>query len=120
MSENDLLIYINHLDNLEEDWESIFYNLQGMVVSDYVISPFECTIGLTDLEPNLDEQLFELHTDLEAKSLLTRSGFCSLWSSGLVTKRYVKIRNYYWIFISLAKFLYGRSRIQSYRYSLTD
>ena len=40
-----------------------------MVVSDYVISTFECAIGLTDLEPNLCEQLFELRMDLEEKSL---------------------------------------------------
>ena len=87
MSENDLLIYINHIQNIE-DWKYCFCDLQQMVVTDYVITPFECAIGLRDHKPNLDEQLFELHTDLEAKSILTRSGFCTLWSSGLVIKRY--------------------------------
>ena len=62
-----------------------------MAVPDYVISPFECAIELTDLEPNLGEQLFELCMDLEAKSLSTRSGFCTLWRSALVTKRHAKL-----------------------------
>ena len=60
-----------------------------MVVPDFVIFPFECAIELTDLEPNLGEQLFELHMDFEAKSLFTRSRCCTLWCSKLVTKMYV-------------------------------
>ena len=73
-SEIDLLIYINHLENLE-DRKSRFCDLQGMVFPDYVISPFENATELTDLEPNIGEQLFELRMDLVAKSLFTRSGF---------------------------------------------
>ena len=62
-----------------------------MVVPDYVISPFECAIELTDLEPNLSEQLFKLHVDLEVRALFTRGGFCTVWSSVLVTKWYAKL-----------------------------
>ena len=64
MSHNDLLIYINHLENLHEYWKS--RSLIYKVVTDYVISQFECAIELTDLEPSLCEQLFELRMDLEA------------------------------------------------------
>ena len=49
-----------------------------MIVPDYVIHPFECANELTDLEPNLCEQLLELRVDLEAKSLFTRSGVSTL------------------------------------------
>ena len=62
-----------------------------MVVPDYVISPFECKIELTDLKPNLSEQLFEVRMDLEAQSLFTRNRFCTLWRSELVTKRYAQL-----------------------------
>ena len=41
VSKNDLLIYINHHENLVEDRKSSFCVLQGMVVPDYIISPFE-------------------------------------------------------------------------------
>ena len=47
-----MLIYINHLEDLE-DCECCFCDLQGIIVPDYVISPFECEIELTDLEPTL-------------------------------------------------------------------
>ena len=39
--ENEMLIYINHAMNLEVDLKSRFCDLQGMVVPDHVISPFE-------------------------------------------------------------------------------
>ena len=52
-----------------------------MVVPDYIIFPFKCAIEMADLEPNLGEQLFELCMDLEAKSLFTKNGFYTLWSS---------------------------------------
>ena len=43
--ENDMLIYINHLENLEKAWKSRFCDLQGMVVPDCIISPFECALS---------------------------------------------------------------------------
>ena len=55
VSENDLFTYIDHVENFEKDWKSRFCDLQGMVVPDYVISPFEYAIELTDLELNLGE-----------------------------------------------------------------
>ena len=73
--EIDLLIYINHIENSEEDWKCRFCDLQGMVVPEYEISQFECAIELADLEPCLGEQLSELRIDLKAKSLSTNSGF---------------------------------------------
>ena len=46
-SENELLIYINHLQNIEEDWKSRFCDLQGIADSDNIISPFKYAIELT-------------------------------------------------------------------------
>ena len=68
---NYLLIYISHLEISEEERNSRFCDLQGMVDPDYVISLFQCAIELTYPEPNLGEQLLELRMDLEAKSLFT-------------------------------------------------
>ena len=90
MSENHLLIYINHLENIQEAWRSRFCDLHGMDAPDYVISPFECAIELTDFEPGQGEKLFELRMDVEAKSF-TRSGFCTSLSSELMANKYAKL-----------------------------
>ena len=63
-------------------------DLQGTVVPDYVISPFQFAIDLTDLEPCLVEQFFEQLIDLEAKSLFTRSRYCNLCSKEMVAMRH--------------------------------
>ena len=75
VSENHLLIYINHLQHLEEDGKSRFCDLQGMVVPDYEISSFECAIELTDLEQDLGDQMFELRMHLAAKSFFSKADF---------------------------------------------
>ena len=41
-----------------------FCDLQEVVVPNYVISPFECANELSDLEPSLNAQLFQIRMDL--------------------------------------------------------
>lgn len=76
IKEEDLEIYANHLQNLSDDFKLRFADLESIDIPEWVIAPFSAQIENVDI--NLQYELAELLSDLEAKTLfkvLTTSKF---------------------------------------------
>ena len=65
----DSEVYINHLDKLREDIEICFGDLDNMHVSEWIVTPFDVKIDNKGIECDLEDELIEIHVDLEVNAL---------------------------------------------------
>ena len=66
----DFEVYINHLDELVEDMKISFGDFDNVHTPEWLATQFDMKIDNTDYESDLEDRRFELHVDVEAKSLL--------------------------------------------------
>ena len=62
----NLEVYINHLDELREDFKIRFGDLDSMCVPDWLLTPFDMKIDSKCYEFNFEKELIEMHVGLEA------------------------------------------------------
>ncbi|XP_064117686.1 SCAN domain-containing protein 3-like [Macrobrachium nipponense] len=75
----DLEMHMNHLENLIEDFNVHFENLEWMKVPDWILTPFDVEIRNADIASHLEEEFTEMTVDLEASALFRRKGLSELW-----------------------------------------
>ena len=70
ISNCDLEHYINHPDKLREDFKIRLGDLDNMYFLEWLVVPFDMKIDNKGHECDLEDELIEMHVDLEAKALL--------------------------------------------------
>ena len=64
--------HIYHLDELGEDLKMRFGYLENMRLAQWLVIPFDMKIDNKDKESRLEDELIEMHVDIEGIALLKR------------------------------------------------
>ena len=67
ISDDDLKIFTNHLQKLQDDFIIRFEDIRNMRIPAWILTPFEVKFENLDLEPDLECELAELSVDAAAK-----------------------------------------------------
>lgn len=89
IKEEDLNIYTNHLQKLSDDFKLRFIDLENIDIPGWIIVPFSAQIENVDI--NLQDELAELISDLEAKTLLENLTISKFWTNINIMQKYVKL-----------------------------
>ena len=91
ISQYDSEVYINHLDNLREDFKIHFGILDDMDVPDFLLTPFDMKIDNKCYESDIEGILNEMHVDLEAKRMIKGEDLSEHWSNINTATTYPKL-----------------------------
>ena len=89
IKEEDLKIYTNHLQKLGDDFKLRFVDLENIDIPEWIIAPFSAQIENVDI--NLQDELAELLSDLEAKTLLKNLTISKFWTNINIIQKYEKL-----------------------------
>ncbi|XP_066971766.1 SCAN domain-containing protein 3-like [Macrobrachium rosenbergii] len=70
---------MTHLENLIEDFEVCFEDLEKMKLPEWILTPFGVEIRNTDIASHLEEEFTDMTVDLEAIALFRRKGLREFW-----------------------------------------
>lgn len=74
-NDEDILVYCQHLEALQEDFRNRFQDILGLIIPDWVLEPFS---SLETAELSLQEELIELSTNEELK-VKFKNGYQEFW-----------------------------------------
>ncbi|XP_071397542.1 zinc finger BED domain-containing protein 5-like [Centroberyx affinis] len=77
LTDDRLLIYIDHLRMVKADMEIRFRDLLNLDVPVWVVQPFQADV--TECEPAVQEHLIDIQCDDEAQATFRTSGWGSMW-----------------------------------------
>ncbi|KAJ8019024.1 Protein ZBED8 [Holothuria leucospilota] len=77
ISDNELLVYCNHLEKIRGDMEERFRDMLELSMPAWVINPFKCTIQ--DVKRELQDEMSNLHNDDEAKARFLQHEYNKFW-----------------------------------------
>ncbi|XP_071394012.1 zinc finger BED domain-containing protein 5-like [Centroberyx affinis] len=77
LTDDRLLIYIDHLRMVKADMEIRFRDLLNLDVPIWVVQPFQADV--TECEPAIQEHLIDIQCDDEAQATFRTSGWGSMW-----------------------------------------
>jgi len=89
IKEEDLEIYTNHLQKLSDDFKLRFVDLENIDIPDWIIAPFSTQTDNVDI--NIQDELAELLSDLEAKTLNKNLTIHKFWTNINIKEKYVKL-----------------------------
>lgn len=89
VKEEDLEIYASHLQKLSDDFKVRFADLENIDIPEWIIAPFSAEIE--NVEINLQEELAELLSDLEAKTLHKNLTISKFWTNINIMQKYAKL-----------------------------
>jgi len=69
-------IYAKHLKKLSDDFKVLFEDLQRMGMPDWIVTLFDFNVQNADINSQLQDELTDMHVDLEAQSLFKRKNLC--------------------------------------------
>ena len=79
-TEEDILIYYEHLETLNVDFQTRFQDIINMKIPDWVLDPFSNSEQLqSGLPLQFQEELIELTTNEELKFKFVRNGYQDFW-----------------------------------------
>ena len=90
-SECELEAYINHLDKLGEVFKIGFGDFDNMHVLELLATPFDMKIDNKGCESDLEDELIEMHVDLEAKAFFKSQNLSEYWSNINTATEYPKL-----------------------------
>ena len=111
-TEEDILIYCDHLEALNGDFNGRFQDIINMKIHDWVLDPFSNSEELqSGLPLQLQEELIELTTNEEIKLKFVKKGYRDFWLQKEIPSVYPGLWAlvkpfFYCIFI----FLFSRAR----------
>ena len=85
MNDEDLLLYSEYLENMQEDMQTRFSDLLMMDIPAWVTNLFE--VNVADVGASLQEALIELQID-EVLSAKLKDKECNIWRSSSITTKY--------------------------------
>uniref|UniRef100_A0A5S6R6E9 DUF4371 domain-containing protein n=1 Tax=Trichuris muris TaxID=70415 RepID=A0A5S6R6E9_TRIMR len=72
VKDDDLLVYVNHLKQIQKDMEERFYDLLNLNIPDWIADPFE--VSALEVETEIQESLIDLQNDTSARRQFNHSG----------------------------------------------
>uniref|UniRef100_A0A3Q3VYA2 HAT C-terminal dimerisation domain-containing protein n=1 Tax=Mola mola TaxID=94237 RepID=A0A3Q3VYA2_MOLML len=84
LADEGLLVYIDHLRMVKADMGICFRDLLDLDIPIWVVQPFQ--VEVTQCEPAIQEHLFDIQSDDEAKAIFRTSGWGGMWAK--YAKRY--------------------------------
>lgn len=89
IKDEDSEIYTNHFQKLSDDFKLRFVDLENIDIPDWIIEPFSAQIDNVDI--NIQDELAELLSDLEAKTLIKNLTIHKFWTNINIKQKYVKL-----------------------------
>jgi len=77
VSDEELLVYCNHLEKIRGDMEQRFRDMLELSVPAWVINPFKCDIR--DVKRELQDEIINLWNDDEAKARFSQHEYGKFW-----------------------------------------
>ncbi|XP_068200436.1 zinc finger BED domain-containing protein 5-like [Palaemon carinicauda] len=90
LSDDDLEIYMAHLEKLYEDFNERFEDLEKIQIPDWIVAPFGITTGNAS-DYDLQEEVIHMSVDLEARSLYKSNSTRSFWTNVNIVNKYPKL-----------------------------
>ncbi|XP_064116945.1 zinc finger BED domain-containing protein 5-like [Macrobrachium nipponense] len=90
LSDDDLTIYMTHLEKLYEDFNSRFEDLEKIEIPDWIVAPFDILNG-NPFDYDLQEEVIHMFVDLEAKSLFKNNSTGLFWTNVNIINKYPKL-----------------------------
>ena len=89
IKEEDLKIYTSHLQKLSDDFKLRFVDLENIDIPEWITAPFSAQIENLDI--NLQDELSELLSDLETKTLLKNLIISKFWTNINTIQKYIRL-----------------------------
>lgn len=79
ISDDDLKIFTNHLQKLQDDFSVRFEDIRNMRIPAWIVTPFDVKFENLGMEPDLECELAELSVDIEAKISFESRSLGDFW-----------------------------------------
>ncbi|XP_066938665.1 zinc finger BED domain-containing protein 5-like [Macrobrachium rosenbergii] len=90
LSDDNLTIYMTHLEKLYEDFNNRFGDLEKIEIPDWIVAPFDIPNG-NAFDYDLQEEVIHMFVDLEAKSLFRNNSTGLFWTNVNIVNKYPKL-----------------------------
>uniref|UniRef100_A0A5S6R3U5 DUF4371 domain-containing protein n=1 Tax=Trichuris muris TaxID=70415 RepID=A0A5S6R3U5_TRIMR len=72
VKDDDLLVYVNHMKQIQNDMEERFYDLLNLNIPDWIADSFE--VSALEVEAEIQESLIDLQNDIYSRRQFNHSG----------------------------------------------
>ena len=79
ISDDDIDIFTNHLDNMQDDFRFRFKDLDNMTIPEWIITPSGVKFENLSVEPECKYELAELSVDIAEKAVFESRRSSDFW-----------------------------------------